>query len=50
MIRTMAGEEGASVADLEAAFGNRSEYLQADGLHPNAAGTALIAETFRGAL
>jgi lysophospholipase L1-like esterase len=50
MIRAMAGEEKAAVADLESAFGGRSEYLEADGLHPNAAGTALIAQTFYDAL
>lgn len=49
-IRQLGAEEGVAVADLEAAFNNRSDLLIYDGLHPNAAGHRLMAETFAGVL
>lgn len=45
-IRTMAAEEGVDVADLEAAFGSDESLILADGLHPNASGARVIAQTF----
>jgi lysophospholipase L1-like esterase len=46
-IRALAAEEGARLADLEKAFGGSPEqYLQGDGLHPNAAGNEIIARVF----
>jgi lysophospholipase L1-like esterase len=45
-IRTMAAEEGVDVADLEAAFGSDESLILPDGLHPNASGARVIAETF----
>jgi lysophospholipase L1-like esterase len=49
-IRAMASEEGAAVANLESAFGNNPDYMQADGEHPNQQGAQVMAETFAGAL
>jgi len=49
-IRTLADEEGVSLADLEKAFGGNPAYLQDDGLHPNGAGLQVIADTFASAL
>ena len=46
LIRQLAREEDVALADLEKAFNDQSKYMEADGLHPNAAGTQLIAETF----
>lgn len=47
-IRTMASEEGVSVADLESAFGTDESLILSDGLHPSAAGAAVIARVFAG--
>jgi lysophospholipase L1-like esterase len=46
LIKQLASEEGVAVADLAAAFGDGETYMSNDGLHPNAAGDRLIAETF----
>lgn len=45
-IRIMAAEEGVALVDLEPLFGT-GEGLQIDGLHPNDAGSDLIASAFR---
>jgi lysophospholipase L1-like esterase len=45
-IRKMAAEEGVAYADLEAALNGNSAYINADGMHPNSAGHAIIANTF----
>jgi len=45
-IRQMAAEENVYVADLEEAMNWDPAYLQADGLHPNAAGNDVMAATF----
>ncbi|MBM4313122.1 MAG: hypothetical protein FJ122_04285 [Deltaproteobacteria bacterium] len=45
-IRKMAAEEGVACADLEAALNGNSAYINADGMHPNSAGHAIIANTF----
>ena len=44
-IRVMAEADGAVLADLFEAYGNNGDYLQHDGLHPNATGQHLIALT-----
>lgn len=49
-IRALAAEEGARLVDLEAAFNFDTTLMQADGLHPNADGDALIAAQFANAL
>jgi len=49
-IRQLAGDEGVTLADLEAAFGDDPSLLQANGEHPNAAGNVVMAETFMGVL
>ena len=49
-IRSAAGEEGARLVNLHGAFGDGEGLLGPDGLHPNAAGAALIAKMFAGAL
>ena len=49
-IRAMAREEGVRLADLESAFGDNPALLQDDGLHPTAAGSQTIAETFAAAI
>jgi lysophospholipase L1-like esterase len=46
LIRTLADEEGVDCADLEAEFGSDESLILPDGLHPNAAGAAVIAQTF----
>jgi lysophospholipase L1-like esterase len=46
LIRQLAKQEGAAVADIASAFGDGEAYISADGLHPNSAGDVLIAETF----
>jgi hypothetical protein len=46
----LAGDEGVTLADLEAAFGNDPALLKANGEHPNAAGNVVMAETFMGVL
>jgi lysophospholipase L1-like esterase/fibronectin type 3 domain-containing protein len=46
-IRALASSEGIAYADLEAAFGSNPAYMiLPDGMHPNAAGHSLIANTF----
>ena len=45
-IRLMAAEEGVRLVDLEPLFGT-GEGLQTDGLHPNDAGSEIIASAFR---
>ena len=45
-IRTLAFQEGITLVDINQAFGANLSLLSADGLHPNASGYALIAETF----
>ncbi len=49
-IRSVAKEEGARLVDVYGAFGTGEAYLVADGLHPNAAGSKLIAQCLCGAL
>ncbi|MBN1557179.1 MAG: hypothetical protein JW951_03430 [Lentisphaerae bacterium] len=49
-IRSLAGAEGAGLADVERAFGDGSAYLQPDGLHPTPAGSERIAAVFYDAL
>lgn len=44
-IRVMAEADGAVLADLFNAYGNNSDYLMHDGLHPTAEGQQLIALT-----
>lgn len=44
-IRQIAQEEGIPLVDLEKEFGDSLD-LQCDGLHPNAAGSAIIANAF----
>jgi lysophospholipase L1-like esterase len=45
-IRFAASQEGVTLVDVNQAFGGNLSLLSADGLHPNAAGYAVIAETF----
>jgi lysophospholipase L1-like esterase len=46
-IRELAASEGIFYADLEAAFGSNPDYMvMPDGMHPNAAGHGVIANTF----
>lgn len=45
-IRSLGGQAGAHVCDLENEFGNPSPFLQDDGLHPTDEGNAVIADTF----
>ena len=46
-IRALASSEGIAYADLEAAFGSNPAYMiLPDGMHPNAAGHSVIANTF----
>ncbi len=50
-IRAMGLSEGARIVDLHAAFvGKENTHLGLDGLHPNEAGYALMAETFFAAI
>ena len=49
-IRNLASEEGARLADIEAAFGDGSGLILPDGLHPNEEGNQVMAETFADAL
>jgi lysophospholipase L1-like esterase len=49
-IRQMAADEGVPCADLEAALGWNSAYINADGMHPNSEGHRLIANAFYEAL
>jgi lysophospholipase L1-like esterase len=45
-IREMAASEDVPVADMEKAFGDDQTLIQSDGLHPNAAGNEVMAQTF----
>jgi lysophospholipase L1-like esterase len=45
-IRSLAFQEGITLVDINQAFGNNLSLLGVDGLHPNANGYALIADTF----
>ncbi len=45
-IRSLAGEEGVKVVDLENSFVGHDEYYQSDGLHPNNTGLSVIAADF----
>src|SRR5439155_5210098 len=47
-IKAMVASEGAMLVDLYAAFGGiaSTTLISSDGLHPTAAGNALIAQTF----
>ena len=48
-IRSLAGETGTALVDLEGAIGSNTEvYLQADGLHPTQAGQEVIAGSIAG--
>jgi lysophospholipase L1-like esterase len=50
-IRSLASEQGVTLVDIEAAFGQSfQQYIGFDGLHPNAAGYAKMADTFFAAL
>ncbi len=50
-LRSLAASEGVPLADVEAGFGSAFEqYLGFDGLHPNEAGYAKIAEVFFNAI
>jgi lysophospholipase L1-like esterase len=46
MIRMMASEEGAELADMEDAFGSDPSLFEDDGLHPNQTGIELMASVF----
>ena len=51
MIKTLAGNEGVPLVDVYGAFGtNAPTLIGFDGLHPNAAGYQLIADTFFAAI
>jgi lysophospholipase L1-like esterase len=45
-IRSLASQEGVTLVDINQAFGGNLSFLSADGLHPNASGYTLIAESF----
>ncbi len=45
-IRTLAGQTGAALCDLESEFGSPSALLQDDGLHPTEEGSVVIADSF----
>jgi lysophospholipase L1-like esterase len=45
-IRSMAGEEGADVANLNGAFGSKRELILSDGVHPSDEGHDVMATTF----
>ena len=45
-IRSLAASEGATLVDVYQAFGGNLSSMSFDGLHPNAAGYTLIANTF----
>jgi lysophospholipase L1-like esterase len=47
LIRQVAAEEGASVADLDARFGDGTGLMRDDGVHPNRDGNGVIARAFR---
>jgi lysophospholipase L1-like esterase len=50
-IRSLAGSEGVTLVDIEAGFGSSfDQYIGFDGLHPNEAGYAKIAELFFSAI
>jgi len=45
-IRSLAGSEGAGLADLAGGFGSDASLIQGDGLHPTPAGSERIASIF----
>lgn len=45
-IKEVCSSMGVACVDLYSAFGNGTSYLVSDGLHPNAAGSLLIAQKF----
>ena len=45
-IRRIAAEEDCDLVDIYDEFGSNDSLLQADGLHPSAAGTQIIAISF----
>jgi acyl-CoA thioesterase-1 len=45
-IRSLAGQTGTALCDLENEFGSPSPYLQEDGLHPTYEGCVVIADSF----
>jgi lysophospholipase L1-like esterase len=49
-IRALADDEGITLVDIEAEFDEDSSLLLDDGIHPNAAGTQIIAAAFNDAL
>lgn len=49
-IRSLASEEGVKLVDVAAEFGSGEGLLLADGFHPNATGTQIIAFAFADAL
>lgn len=49
-IRSLASQEGARLADVEAKFGDGSGLILGDGLHPNDEGNQRMAEAFNDAL
>ncbi len=49
-IRGLASSEGARLVDLESKFGDGTDLLLPDGLHPNEEGNQLMAEAFVNAL
>jgi lysophospholipase L1-like esterase len=46
LIHQLCSDLGVALVDLNSAFGDNPLYIQADGLHPNEAGHALMAVTF----
>ena len=46
LIRAMVAAKGALLADVQSAWGSRSELMGADGIHPTEAGYEAIAEAF----
>ena len=45
-IRSLASSEGARLADIEAKFGDGTNLILGDGLHPNEEGNQIMAQTF----
>ena len=46
MIRQICADLNVALVDLNAAFNENPDYMQSDGLHPNASGNSLMAITF----